>query len=116
MICLLKNRGGLMKTVKKFGLHNLRKGIKILFPKKSYIVCTNYEIDVSNESATVFEVDDVGEKKQTTYVLFDNKEISEEYRMFNNECTTSFGNYKYNHNCGTDDYYLLRSKIIEEDL
>ena len=105
-----------MKTVKQFGLHNLKKGMKILFPKKSYIICTNYEIDVSNESATIFEVDDVGEKTQTTYVLFDNKEISDEYCGFNDDCTTSFGNYKYNFNLGTDDYYLLRAKIIEEDL
>lgn len=103
------------KTVKQFGLHNLKKGIKILFPKKSYIMCTNYEIDVSNESATIFEVDDVGEKTQTTYVLFDNKEISDEYCGFNDDCTTTFSNQEYGDG-GTDNHYLLRAKIIEEDL
>ena len=104
-----------MKTVKQFGLHNLRKGIKILFPKKSYIICTNYEIDVSNESATIFEVDDVGEKTQTTYVLFDNIEISDEYCGFNDDRTTTFSNQEYGDG-GTDNHYLLRAKIIEEDL
>ena len=99
------------KTIKQFGIHNLKKGMRIEFPKNSYTICENFEIDVSNKKATIWDVDYRGGKRQSTYVVFDDKKISKHYIGYNDVGYTTFSDQVHGDG-GTDVYYLLKAKVL----